>query len=246
MATPLSRIVMWTLTVAVCGAVAACAQPPCDRGIPELYDGKTLTDVDTSLLSGEPCTPPCWQGLTPGESTDVEAMGALENLSFVYTDSILRRDWGGPDSDWEVIDWKSSVSGNGSFLRLDSQDKVTTIVVNLEYELTLQDLIDILGEPDAFTIIYTPESCRQVGLTWLRSGIEAWPTIVRSSGDEPLIAPDQTVKRVIYFSPVTTVEEYLMAARGIWYDKAHQETVDSYATWTGFDDVRFSRLYPEE
>ncbi|MBN1284290.1 MAG: hypothetical protein JXB47_02725 [Anaerolineae bacterium] len=39
--------------------------------------------VDASLLTGEPCAPPCWQGLKPGVTALQEVRAFLENSPFV-------------------------------------------------------------------------------------------------------------------------------------------------------------------
>ena len=35
---------------------------------------------DDSLLNGEPCAPPCWQGITPGETSIADALAIVANL----------------------------------------------------------------------------------------------------------------------------------------------------------------------
>ena len=230
--------------IVACCLLTACAAPQCDRGIPDLLPGKTLGDVDTSLRSGEPCAPPCWQGLTPGESTATDAIDVLKSLSFVQEDSILRRDLGALDR--ETIDWHSSVSNGGSgYIILNSEDKIASIVIDLEYKLTLQELIDGLGEPDAFSVLHNPPTCQEVSVVWLDAGLTAWPTIVSTRGDNPLIEPERTIRTVEYSAPATTLEEFFAKLR---YDNAEsrQGVLALFADWTGFDDVRYSTIYPDD
>lgn len=247
----LIAIVLIGSIVTACNGVSGPEHPvpslgQCDRGIPELNPGVTLDDVDTSLRSGEPCAPPCWQGLVPGESTDKDVMETLEGLPFVRQDSILRRDWSG-DSEWETIEWHSSVSlayGSVGNARLNPEDKVAWIGFELEYELTLQELIGILGKPDMFTVLYNPPDCHETWIVWLDDGLAIWPMIESTTDDEPLIDPNRHVKAVQYFPPVTTLQEYLIGIKAGNYEAAHEDS-EYWAEWTGFDNVRLSTIYPE-
>ena len=38
--------------------------------------GPATPPIDRSLLGGGPCAPPCWQGLTPGESDEDDVRSA--------------------------------------------------------------------------------------------------------------------------------------------------------------------------
>ena len=69
-------------------------EQPIDRGAPTIFQLRSLMEgsgdvtigppqpslinerflADTSLLTGEPCGPPCWQGIVPGQSTLAEAL----------------------------------------------------------------------------------------------------------------------------------------------------------------------------
>lgn len=50
---------------------AACSPPP------ELRDNSLLQD--SSLLSNDPCSAPCWRGITPGETVWRDALAILED-----------------------------------------------------------------------------------------------------------------------------------------------------------------------
>ncbi|NIO00126.1 MAG: hypothetical protein GTN93_33480, partial [Anaerolineae bacterium] len=46
--------------------------------------------VDTSLLSGDPCEPPCWQGLVPGVSTEEEVNEFIQTSELVDRSTLFR------------------------------------------------------------------------------------------------------------------------------------------------------------
>ena len=42
----------------------------------------------TNWIKGLPCKPPCWYGITPGQTTETDAINILKSLPFVNTSSI--------------------------------------------------------------------------------------------------------------------------------------------------------------
>ena len=46
---------------------------------PGMYD-LVPTVVEPGLAYGQPCSPPCWQGLTPGKSTSADVARAIDQV----------------------------------------------------------------------------------------------------------------------------------------------------------------------
>ena len=67
----MNRRFLYALLLLAAWALAACA------GEVNLLDDTKLQD--TSLLSGEPCEAPCWNGITPGETSYTDAWLDLES-----------------------------------------------------------------------------------------------------------------------------------------------------------------------
>lgn len=115
---------------------AACAPPP------PLRDDAMLND--TSLITNEPCTAPCWNGITPGTTAWSDALTILEddpNLA----DPTTRAD---EQSEAIVAEWQR-VEG-GSCCQMVTLDGETVNLVFLRLSpssLTVGDLIDEHGEP---------------------------------------------------------------------------------------------------
>jgi hypothetical protein len=74
------------------GLLIACQQK-CDTSFP--YYQEDLLNVDKSLITGDPCSPPCWHQLVPGESTEEEALEILQDLPFVDENTIELQSWYG-------------------------------------------------------------------------------------------------------------------------------------------------------
>ncbi len=129
--------------------------PRCDG--PEARDlpPETLDpqEVDLSLLTGEPCEPPCWYGITPGLTRDEEMAAILEGLPFFEADTIRWRP--GPaitvERKREVVDW-----GYGSVTVTLQDEVVTTIEVGLFYNVELGDPIDLYGV--STTVVKVPKT----------------------------------------------------------------------------------------
>ena len=123
-----------------------------------LLDANDLEELDVNVGITEPCLPPCWQGLIPDESTTEEVMEVLNRVDSIDTSSI---EYFSSDDDSMVdINWKSSLSDNplhGGRLEI-TEGVLIFVEIVLEYELTVQEVIDRLGEPKLFTFLRGAES----------------------------------------------------------------------------------------
>lgn len=113
---------------------------------------------DSSLVSDEPCAPPCWQNITPGE-TDmsaaleiVSAMPSLEVVQAVDSGIVFRQASGEPCCQISAAD----------------DGKVVSIVLQFAPQTGLGDVLAAQGEPDfvsgqpfsdeeAILLLYYPE-----------------------------------------------------------------------------------------
>lgn len=114
---------------------AACAPPP------ELRNEGYLQD--TSLIDGEPCGPPCWRGIIPGETSWSEARSILED------DPTL--------SDVEIRDEEETGEIALTFRRVDgvpccllyteNGELVDQMLFQLAPQMTLAQIVEEYGEP---------------------------------------------------------------------------------------------------
>lgn len=121
------------LLVAV--VVAAC-QPP-----PVLRDDGFLQD--TSLLTGDPCEAPCWQGIIPGETSWRDAITMIEDNP-EYTDFETVQD---DQSEAELINFNDGDGPQCCRIITDDGETVSAILTLLAPQMQLGDVIDKFGEP---------------------------------------------------------------------------------------------------
>lgn len=125
---------------------------PMTFGLP-MCSGETPS-ADWSLLTGEPCEPPCWQGLTPGQSTEHETAAFLESSDYAEGSSL----WQDRTGCGEITYWRSPIayarnqpiSGWTSNYLCASNGTLKAVMVYLVYDLTLEQLLDRYGPPEAF------------------------------------------------------------------------------------------------
>ncbi|HUW96175.1 MAG TPA: hypothetical protein VMW58_10345, partial [Anaerolineae bacterium] len=77
--------VLVNLGVLILGLCVGCGEP---------------APLDKSLLTGEPCEPPCWQGLVPGTSTEAEVDEFLATSEYVEPGIEKSRYPGGLEIRW--------------------------------------------------------------------------------------------------------------------------------------------------
>jgi protein-disulfide isomerase len=92
---------------------------------------------DNSVITGEPCGSPCWQNITPGETTISDAHTIVEQLA---TANIMQEGTNG---------FAFSVGTETMCCQIASQDGVTVSMMFLQLtpNNTLGDVIEVHGEP---------------------------------------------------------------------------------------------------
>lgn len=172
--------------------------------------------IDKSLITGEPCPPPCWQGITPGQTNYLDTYGILSQLEFIDQDSMSNT------SD-AYLSWHSSFTDTekapiGS-INFNEDGIVSRIAIwQLEYPLSLQELFEIVGEPEAVTFFLSggnfPE-CYHTIFIWPTDGLEvALPPIPPSElpDSPPYITGDELIMEVRYFEPMDGINQYTEAS----------------------------------
>jgi hypothetical protein len=99
--------------------------------------------VARGLLTGEPCGPPCWQGLVPGKSTEAEISEFLTTSGYTGP-GVERSGYAGP----VVIQWhpRWPHRGQNTFYL---QDGVLQIIrMHVDCRVTLGEVVNRYGPPD--------------------------------------------------------------------------------------------------
>lgn len=102
--------------------------------------------VAQGLLTGEPCSPPCWQGLVPGKSAEAEIDEFLRTSEYVGPGVERGRYAGRLEIRWHPR-WPHR--GENTFYL---QDGVLQMMrVHIDSRVTLGQLVDRYGPPDKLT-----------------------------------------------------------------------------------------------
>lgn len=204
--------------------------------------------VDTSLLTGEPCEPPCWHGLTPGVSTEDEVNEFLLTSELVDRSTIFRRDVTVASGDvvGETVQWWSKADtasgwrqprqfGNEFMLEdglLQKHGLLQCMTIFLDYEVTLEDLLERYGPPEKFTAWYEGVEVWYIKVTlyYPRHGFE---TTLIIPPDDPQLRPESEVTRVWYFR-AAPLEEFFELTRDSGYPTVSEEVLQE---WHGYGPI---------
>jgi hypothetical protein len=251
--TSAKKLIVSRLTIAVgvswlllaSGALSSCQSQTCDTAFPKYPRITDTAKLDRSLTTGEPCMPPCWQGLVPGESTEEDVMAVLETAPFVEGGSIMRAQTS--DGDEATIRWGSSASDlrTSAGVIYITNGRVSLIDIQIEYRLTRQELVSIIGEPDGYFVLEIQHSgprcfSYSVPFIWLEEGFVAGPSLTRRDPvpkGEDLLSPDMFfIEYAYYSSPFSRPMDALM---GTGLDEASAQLAEAktYREWQGFDTI---------
>lgn len=153
--------------------------------------------LDMSLLTGEPCEPPCWQGLTPGESTEEDVAEFVRTTRFVDTRTIYR---GSLTRRGEVvgvsIHWDSTAGGSNT-LHIEG-GVLKTIIISPDYDLTLQRVVERYGPPEKYRAILQGFERQWVDVI-LFYPTHGFTMYLALRPDHPTLDPESKVAEVWYF-----------------------------------------------
>jgi hypothetical protein len=215
-----------TLLLSILGVSVGCGESP---------------PVDTSLLTGEPCEPPCWQGLTPGLSTEEQVNEFLRTSPFVQRTTIYR---GSVTRGAEIvgvsIDWLSTanVQGARAINSLHVEDGVLQdIIVYLDSGATLEELLEVYGLPDGISAGRTGvESTRvDVVLLYPEHGFIAFLSL---PAHDPSLQPDSRLSWLWYFR-AAPLDRFLELAREAGFFSGSVD-VESFRNWEGYGPIQLN------
>jgi hypothetical protein len=196
---------------------------------------------DTSLTTGSPCAPPCWQGVVPGETSEAEAKEILERLPYVrdlgwgiYTEEAT---WSNPCLRTSEFRASSGVPVN----RIAFEGGLVQMIrVNIDHHLTVGELIARYGPPDKIVpsvvgdgggVIYFG-----VDMFYPGEGLVVEAASLERPGDlsdisVPSVDAEMAVKTVTYFSP-TSMEDIVAGRSSAFYPR-REYIAEHQQDWPG-------------
>jgi hypothetical protein len=107
-------------------------------------------NIDTSFLTGESCTTPCWHGLVVNKSTKEDVISTLNSLPFVEHNNYreLTTTWIDNKPATHIQFYCASDHTTECGWAILSDNTLRGIWTVLEYDLTLKDAVNRLGSPE--------------------------------------------------------------------------------------------------
>jgi len=194
--------------------------------------------VDTSLLTGEPCEPPCWQGLTPGVSTHEEVNEFVRTSGFVNPQTLYpgRLSRGGQRVGVS-LQWRSIAGrgrGHNSFTIEDGVLKY--IIIYPDYDLTLESLIDRHGAPGKFLVIIAGSGLPYLSVT-LFYPTHGFTATVELPIDDAQLLPESIVSRVWYFQAAPLDRFIELGCEVGFLGSTPEKWLESLRDWKGYGTI---------
>jgi hypothetical protein len=219
-----SKIVLGLLIAVVVGSLLAACQP-------DPYPSAEYDEfIDRSLITGDPCEPPCWYGIEPGDSEE-DTIPKLEGIPFVDTSSIEIRE--------DSIIWKDTIPAEkgGGYLEL-RQGQVEYVSCQLQYLLTMEEVIDVYGEPHGTSVNATRGAGGRwitvLCIYWPQQGFEALIFFELEHNESAFILADTVIERIGYYEKQDTVE---MVFQDLMPEVSLERAMQNYFQWKGYGPV---------
>lgn len=194
--------------------------------------------VAEGLLTGEPCGPPCWQGLVPGTSTEAEVDEFL--AASEYVDGVSKEEY------WKThaIRWRPrrQIPGrNNSFAARNGMLIIMRMYVDTQ--VTLGQVVDRYGPPDKFESRLSPHPGPVYIVVDLFYREHGMMVELELSEDDPELRPETEVVIVEYYEPAPLEEVLLTSAWGYAKPRTQDElewvkkSLENWYDWEGYGSV---------
>jgi len=184
-------------------------------------------------LKGIPCRPPCWEGITPGQTTPIEAVEIWEQSPVITAVKIVTL---GITPETGIVTWNWVSSGEkGGEAYFHTQPPSSPIYAIHPYlpPCKLRDVIQAYGDPShvAATSYYPSDSSDMfysLSILYLSQGFILFSEGGRS---KPILSEDTSLESVIFFAP--GIEGLQKASLALAID------LERFAPWQGIKDFDF-------
>ena len=171
---PKNTQVSWRILFFLILITSGCELATTRRATRTVQPTRTLplpTVIDRGLLYGEPCDPPCWEGITPGHSSEEDVVRVLEQLK---TEGRIERYTKMSDTDylvtWSFFDMHIALEGKFVDYMWINYNHL------LGFDYRVKQLIKRLGEPEAYLLPFNLERNNCLCENWDDSRVYAIPS----------------------------------------------------------------------
>ena len=230
----MGTLVLLSCVLILLGLSSACAAGPPVTG--------------ASLLTGTPCAPPCWEGITPGKSDEEQVLHVLSNSPFVRAGSIDSREVLERGGALTEIEWYGrGKAPSWVYLR---DNLVLRNEVRLDQGPTLEQIVEKYGPPEAVQAYLRFPPVYVVILDYPARGFTLWSLNYPApfvdlykrflvDNHTGRIEKGLRVRYVIYYAPTSLPA----ALRDVFlYNPGYAEKIASEVhPWRGFGPIPLSK-----
>jgi hypothetical protein len=185
------------------------------------YKPQTQTDVPEGILSGLPCAPPCWQGLTPGDIIEPKELAAfLEEFPSISNYKI-----GEFGVSW-VWQWEQAKNAYPNSIGLDEQ-VITRISLTINKKLTIDQVLSKYSPPYAIDVALAGLPEKSYVKLRLIYPLQGMTLVVYLPQKNPQLRPETEIKEVVYVAPFDSYQD--------WKDA--QTDVIPFFEWPGYGSI---------
>ncbi len=203
---------------------------------------------DGSLVTVEPCIPPCWYDILPDSTTTTAVLEKVRLLEFVNPTSVERTNQAVYSGTDDAIRWSyrgTKDFGGGIYI---AEDVVKWFRVDHPNYLVLEDIVASIGEPDW---VWAGRVGGAGNHHFFRFVFEELGLMLESQmyGDNSpmpetvIVIPDIQIDEAYYFAP-RNLAQYLMDIRGVSEDGL-DGVMNDYQNWPGYGkEIKTQKDYP--
>jgi len=185
------------------------------------------------------CQPPCWQGLTPGETTKSELIVYLNNSPIIEKDSFVEKEGYEIFQSEIAFNLTSGTRGEAYFL----DDILSVLYFFDDVDINFNDAIELFGEPK-FLLVYTDwcnpsprfsfgdAECQTIHAINPKIGVEyGYQTKI---SDHIEITPNSQLISIGFFDP----DKYNELVEGrAFYGFTSEKFLKYTRPWTGYGEL---------
>jgi len=215
------RVIIWFLFIMIALILSACEKDKESEKI-------------SILFTDQSCIAPCWQNITPGETSFAQAVGVLSTTMFVKPSEFSPTPKHvTPNYEYSSWGFKEGFIETGMTIYYIS-DYVGLLEFSIDRSINIDEMMGFYGEPDFVSIASGIVEGRWLSINWFypAKGIilrhDGFPW--RSTGEYIDINSEFPVVTVYYFDP--NLYDYLLENNFFTY--RGEVTRDIIQSWSGF------------
>jgi hypothetical protein len=177
------------------------------------------------ILSENLCSPPCWHGIIPGETSHAEVLEMLPAIPYVQPNTLAET------TGRSILDLQDRSGANALFIYYDPYEIVRVLVISFDSRFSFRDVLSFYGEPENYLAIHRMQLTTY--LIYPESGTSIL-SIKYADKNQPIISESDRTRYVFFFTPELLEEVFTSPPQGrLTPDQFHTGLKD----WAGFGAV---------